>query len=314
MPLDYQPPQVENVYFIEERTKLRPLSTIAKGHLKSMKAGLQDKDWKLNEFFGSIFVISLTQAEDRRKVLAKELDEIGVKDFQIFDAVDGRKDVPVEVWSKFYQNQQTDQENQAVDELHKAQAGRYLSHMHIIQKVKMAYDDALVALERAQDDNAYHHYQEEVRRYSSVLILEDDAGFGFLNPILTTISKKGAGKVLRKAISALPDDWDLLYFVCNPLEPTEKFSKNLQKVAKSSGSIAYAINHLMYNDILNHMQKIADPEVTKIKSVDTEIAELHEAHKVYCINPAIAYTQPGKSSITGITWDAWQTQPIYPVN
>ncbi|MCE5315770.1 MAG: hypothetical protein LLG04_00205, partial [Parachlamydia sp.] len=81
-----------------------PVSTIAFTHLDTMNAEALDKDWKLPEFFGTIAVIHLPQAKQRLKRITKQLHRIGTDIFDIFPAVDGRKEIPPAIWQKMTGN------------------------------------------------------------------------------------------------------------------------------------------------------------------------------------------------------------------
>lgn len=320
------PAKVVHEYLLSEKDQqaklFNPTSlrSIAKKHLKTMTKPELDANWRLDEFFETIFVVNLPQSSQRLNKMTQELHGISTKRFEVFKAIDGRNELAPEIWQKFYLNlhgigNDTEEGKRALDDLHKGQVGCYMSHYTILQKVHHAFQTALNDLEaakRAQNRTAIKKHTKTVRKYSRVLILEDDGGFGILDNATQTVSKKGVGRILRKALSKLPDDWDMLYFVVHATEPTEKVATHLRKLHRSWSMLAYAINHHMYEPLLKRLQKIEDPDTTKIWPVDNEISEIHHEHKVYAIYPSIVFTQAGKSNITGKTWDAWQGQPIYP--
>lgn len=328
MPFDYDTKCASTVvheYVLtnkEQQAKLfsRPsLRSIAKNHLKTMTKSELDSDWKLDEFFETIFVVNLPQSSTRLQKMTEELHAIGTKNFEVFKAIDGRREVAPELWQKFYLNlhgigNDTEEGKKALDELHKGQAGCYMSHYTILQNVHNAFQNALKdlkAAQKAQDSLAARQHKKTARKYSRVLILEDDGGFGILNNETQIISKKGVGRILRKALSKLPDNWDMLYFVVHATEPTYEVTKHLRKLNRSWSMLAYAVNHRMYEPLLKRLQKIEDPDITKVWPIDNEIGEIHYKHNVYAIYPSIVFTQAGKSHITDKTWDAWQGQPIY---
>lgn len=298
-----------------------PLCQIADNHLSHMSKRELDADWKLQDFFGTIAVINLPDAKDRLQRITQELHSIGVDDFTVFPAIDGRKELDSAIWNKFYLNlhnidSSTDEGKHALDLLHQGQAGCYMSHYQLIQQIKKAFDNAWIKLELAKtlnDKEGIYDAEQEILKYSRVLILEDDCGFGFLDQSTDAISKKGAGKLLRQAFSELPDDWDILYLIAHATEPTIEASSHLRKLGRGWCMMAYAINFKMYDSLVEHLGKIEDPDVTHIWPVDSEIYEIHQLYNVYAIYPSIAYAQNGVSHITGKTWEYWQGQPVYPL-
>ncbi len=293
-----------------------PLSTIAKKHLKTLNDEELDRDWMLEDFFESIFVINLPSAQARLQKISKELHKIGTKDFQVFSAIYG-KDLDRSIWNKLFKNLHhiditTEEGRAALERVHQGQAGCYLSHYTIIKQMNASFESALKEFRKAKGKNdrvAVKIAQKKLRKYSRVLILEDDTGFGFLDEEKKKVSLKGVGKHLRKALKELPENWDMLYFIVNPVQPAKRVSPLLFKLKLSWCLNAYAINYRMYRPLIEHLKKIEDPEVEKIEPVDKEIALLHKSHKVYAIFPSIAFSHGGTSHITDKTWQPWQGQP-----
>ena len=186
-----------------------------------------------------------------------------------------------------------------------------MSHYKVIRLMKNSFERALRDFETAKvakDHKAVKHFEQELRKYSRVLILEDDSGFGKIDEA-QTVSKQGVGRHLRKALMELPDDWDMLYFVVHASEPTSKVSPRLCKLRSSWSLNAYAINYPMYAPLVEHLRKIEDPTVTRVLPVDNEISGIHHNYKVYAIYPAVVFSQAGPSYITDKDWPLWQDQP-----
>lgn len=190
-----------------------------------------------------------------------------------------------------------------------------MSHYHVILEVKEAFDNAKRQLELAKathDEEKIHDAISQMQKYSSILIIEDDSGFGLLNNQQTAVTKQKAGYYLRKALQDLPDDWDLLYFVVQPIERTTKIFPHLYKLKNSWSLCCYAIHYPMYEPLVEHLKKIEDPLVTKILPVDSEIGSIHHLHHVYAIYPSIVFTYSGPSFVSGLQWDLpWQGQPKF---
>ena len=54
---------------------------------------------ELGDFFEKIYIISLERGVEKRKRLLRQLNEIGVYNAEIFDAVDGAEVGAPEYWS-----------------------------------------------------------------------------------------------------------------------------------------------------------------------------------------------------------------------
>lgn len=153
---------------------------------------------------------------------------------------------------------------------------------------------------RAKADNDPNKIAQSVaslQRYSRVLIFEDDVGFGKIKKAKP--SKKGIGQLLRKALKTLPEDWDLCYFQVIPNGPVTPIAPNLRKLDRTWGLTAYAIHYTAYQDVVDQLKKIEDPNCTQILPVDDEISLLHASHHAYAIYPSIVFHQAGVSTITG---------------
>lgn len=296
-----------------------PVSTIAYSHLDTMNSEALDKDWKLQEFFGTIAVIHLPQANQRLKRITKQLHRVGTDIFDIFPAIDGRKDVPPNIWQKMTGNRdrlndKTKKGKAALDRVHQGETGCYLSHYNLIKSIKEKFDQALSELNCAKNSNNQELVQkavEKVRKYSRVLILEDDVGFGIVDRRRKIAIRKGVGRLLRKALSEIPDNWDMLYFLVNPAKPTKPFSPHLRRLRLTSCAAAYAVNHTMYGPLLKQLSKIDNPSIKRVEPVDIAISRIHFLHKVYALNPCLAYHQAGPSQISAnVKEHLWQGKPI----
>lgn len=319
--LEYTPPAVVCEYSIpqkEENSIIIPLREMAQMHLATMSDKELDNNWKLHEFFETIAVINLPHAQKRLQNITQELHDIGTDTFEVFRGIDGRKEVDPSIWNKFCRNlhnidTSTEEGRCAIELLHQGQAGCYLSHYQLIKKVKAFFESAQqewIAAKANQDAAAIRKAESHLRRYSRVLIFEDDGCFGFLQND-SKISKRGVGKVLRQALRTVPDNWDMIYFVVHASEPTVRISSRLRKLNRTWALTAYAVNYPMYGPLVELLQKIEDPAITQVQPVDNEIGEIHHLHNVYAIYPSVVYTAAGKSYITGKTWNLWQGQPIH---
>jgi hypothetical protein len=296
-----------------------PLRYYAEQHLLRMSDEELDKDWKLNDFFGTIVVINLPQARERLEKITHELLGVQTKLFKFFPAIDGSKDLDPSFGKKFHNNihhidKKSEKGRLAIKKQHQAQAGCYMSHYKLIRTIKESFDMTMAEFLEAKltlDEEKIKQAESKLRQSSKVLILEDDSGFGILNKERTTISKKGVGKLLREALKELPNDWDLLYFVVQAIEPTIKHSPHLYQLKRSWSAAAYAVNYTMYDSLVGYLKKIEDPAITNLQPVDNEISSIHHLYKVYAIYPSIVFNQAGSSYITDKNWSLWQGQPVF---
>lgn len=297
------------------------LNSIAARQLSTMSDEELDKDWKLNEFFGTIAVINLPSATKRLEGITKELANVGATSFETFRAVNGRTELESIIWKKFIRKKHggrfrddSRKSREQVFNVFKGEAGCYMSHYRIIQKVKDAFETSLEELKEAEgtaNAELIENAQNKVRKYSRLLILEDDAGFGFVESDMMTVTKEGVGKHLREALINLPPDWDMLYFVVGVHEPTKKISAQLRKIRSSWCQAAYVVNNSMYSDLVDYLKKIEDPKVRSVLPIDSELGQLHRFYNVYAIYPSVVYHQMGTSDITTKhTPKLWQGQPI----
>lgn len=298
------------------------LNTIATEHLSTMSDEELDRDWKLGEFFGTIAVINLPKATERLNSIKNELNSIGTDSFEKFQAIDGRNDVKPAIWQKFMRERVRGKTIPRINGLLQRQfwgifqgeAGCYLSHFQLIKKIKNAFENSLQVLNTAQmqdDTELIKIAQNDVRKYSRLLILEDDGGFGFVASDKKTVIKQGVGRHLREALQELPTDWDMLYLVVHATEPTEKTSTHLRKIKNAWCCVAYAINYTMYEILVDYLKKIENPSIKNVFPIDNELGKIHQFYNVYAIYPSIAYQHAGTSSISASSnQNLWQGQPI----
>lgn len=316
-------PSIIHEYVVEARQDTSwniPLHEIAASHLESMSPEALDNDWKLQEFFPTIIVINLPQAEPRLKRFTQEINAIGTGKFEIFSAIDGRKDLPQAIWGKMVGNRDSikvhnEKGKEALVSLHKGEAGCYMSHYLALKGVKEKFDEAYKDNCAAKTEKERNAAASKLRKYSRVLIFEDDTGFGLFSKHDKSTTKIGAGTLLRHALKDLPKSWDLLYFIVHPTEPTKQIAPHLYRLRRSWCAAAYAVNYKMYEPLLRKLEKIEDPLTMRVLPVDAAISRLHGRHKTYAVYPSLVYHHPGESQISSKSkhWP-WQGQPIYKRN
>ncbi|MCE5318165.1 MAG: glycosyltransferase family 25 protein [Parachlamydia sp.] len=287
--------------------------------LQDLSYAEMDRDWMLGEYFGSIYVINLPSATDRLEKVRQSLAEVGVQEFEIFSAVDGRKEVSEALWRKMDRNWarldlSTEEGREAFDHQRQAETGCYLSHLGVIKKVKKLYDLAKLDLARLQHQGGslddLSDALQRLKSNSSVLILEDDNGFGIVSEDRRSASLAGLGRLFRKAMEELPLDWDMLYLMAWSRTDPEPFSPHLVKLTYAILMNAYAVNAPCYEAVIEHLEKIDDPHVLSVPPVDGAMAKLHVGLNCFAITPSVAYQREGTSSIIGVKRETYrQAQP-----
>jgi GR25 family glycosyltransferase involved in LPS biosynthesis len=300
------------------------LSVTAKKHLESMTADQMDANWNLNDYFGSVFIINLARCPDRLTYIKEQLNGIGCKEFTVFKAIDGRESVSEEVWKKFKLNWakldlSTEEGNARFDNQRRGEAGCYLSHYNIIKGVKEKFDKAFKTYQEAiaekNEDMKKEAYQD-LLKYRSVMILEDDIGFGLRDESRVNTSLKGSGKIFYEAISDLPAEWDMFYFMtyCRKETPNEVYKPHLIKVNCGFSAIAYVVNYSMYDRLVKELAAIEDPNCHFVLPVDSLYAKIHSKCRCYAVSPSIAYQKIGMSTInSSFTSEVIQFQPLPPL-
>lgn len=318
---DYIPPIVhERLVSRQDYSWDTSPNLIAQKHLATMSPEELDHDWRLNDFFGTIAVINLPQDTARLKRITEELNSIGTYDFEVFPAIDGRKDLDPSIWTKLKKNRLGNniaegEKKNTLDRLHQGEAGCYMSHYLLIKRTKEAFDSATNELKNAvahNDEFAISNATDKVRKYSRILIFEDDNGFGIVNKKKSKSSKKNSGTLFRKALKELPKQWDMLYFMCAAHQKTQTTSTHLRQIKRSVFANAYAVNHTMYDPIISILKQIEDPEITEVLPLDKAISYSHYLYHVYAIYPSITFQFNGISTIDSTsTPTLTQCQPIH---
>ncbi len=310
---EYTPPPSAYEYRVDVSQIERPIQMIAKDHLIQYSSEELDRNWRLHEFFNSIYVINLDTATGRLKSFTEETKSIGIPSFERFTAVDGSKDIPPSIWHKFYLNRcnvdlSTEIGQKIFTRIRKREAGCFLSCLGVYQKIKQVFDTALQNLAEAkesQNASKIIEAQAEVASSSRALIFEDDAAFGFLQGNIAT--KEGVGHYFNKALAEVPDDWDILYLFVYPTEPTVQINKNIQQIFGSWCLLAYVIRYTVYDELVKEFEKIHDPEVSKLATNDLTFSAFQQKYKTYALSPAAVYATGGESTITGEVFAPYQT-------
>jgi hypothetical protein len=282
--------------------------SLAREQLRSMSPEELDADLGLEGFFGISYVINLPHARERLRRVTDGLHEVGLRSFRVWEGTNGRNadEVPEHVWRKMSLNwleldAGTPFGAQALEYLHQGEAGCYLSHFRLLRFVRDRFQEARRQVAEARDAGQMAEAAARARAWSSVLVMEDDNGFGFVDEDRRTARRPGVGRLLREAMAELPPDWDMLYFMAESEAPAIQVSPHLKQLRHGLVTNAYAVSHRMYDALVERLGRIEDPAVVDLRPVDGEMATLHETHRCYAISPAIAYQREGQSQVVGWT-------------
>lgn len=297
---------------------------IAQAALSSMTSEEMDRNWKLDEIFGQVRFINLDGHTERLEGLFQSLKSIGLKKglYSRYSGCIGTN-LPKETYDRMRSNYKkidasTESGRRQLDRQHMGQMGCYLSHYLLIKETASNYELAekkLNALPWNASVEERRKAEDELRKYSSILILEDDARFGRILPehiteldggigaYSDTFTHKGNGKIFYEAMKDLPENWDMLHFVTiNIREPAKTSNKHLLQLKESMSLVAYAVSARMYPKLLKQLEKIETIPTCQVDAIDEEIVHLQKNSHCYAIFPPLV-GQGTDSIINGVQSD-----------
>jgi hypothetical protein len=170
-----------------------------------------DSDWHLDRFFGHIKIIS-SKDSPRFPLLLEKMQEVGLnqEQFELSPTIAGDT-LPESLWQRV-------PAWASEDPIVKQKiAGCTMAHYYLIKNTRDRYQEAFKNYRRLQSEpeaplSDLEAAKNEVAKYSSVLIMEDNNAFGSLKNGAPTL--EGMGKLFRETLKELPADWDMFYFIC----------------------------------------------------------------------------------------------------
>jgi hypothetical protein len=265
-------------------------SALAKEELATLTDSAMDANWNLQKYFGQIKVISSNTQSNRFKRFQQELKMIGLtpQNYEVVPGVDGSK------LDRFFWNRMVKwDKNQLTPNEHKrrlqGQAGCVLAHYNAIINTITCYKAAKEILKKVKADSHATSAdvckaRNQVRKFSSLVIFEDNAGVGKVTGNYSA-DIKGYGRLFRSAMKDLKD-WDMFYFMSTG--NAKKISSNLAKLEYGLITKCYAINARVYDKILKVLSVVTNPN-KKIKPIDHILAGLHEQTNSFVSTPPLFY-------------------------
>lgn len=288
------------------------LKKVARHHLETMDAEELDADWRLKDFFGHIKVIS-NKDSARYPQIVEEMAKVGISedDFELSPTVKGA-DLPESLWSRI-----PDWVGEG-DHRKKGHAGCLVAHYLLIKDTALKFEKARADYYRLslQDPPATEEQlkaaQKLVKKYSSVLVIEDSNGFGLLED--GTPQLNGLGTVFRETMSQMPNNWDMFYFICMHGEwgPAKVLPKKPLLLKSTYGCVTkcFAINHTAYEAIVRTLESRMFDQSVPLPPVDHMLAELHKKTETYISKIPLAYRLNSVSLIQNdASTDFWQPIP-----
>ncbi len=274
-------------------------SEVANEELRELSSEELDSNWNLHNYFGHIKVITTNTESERFKRFEAEVKKIGqdLKNYKIVRGVNGST-LHHSIWTRMVRWQT---EHLLPEELVKRLQGQtacFLSQYKAIKNTFQKFRSAVnklnsILAKKHVSPLALHRATKKVRKYSSLLIIEDNTGFGSVTGSHSA-DIKNFGTLFRKAMRELKPGWDLFYFMT--MSDGELVSCNLAKIHYGMTTKCYAINYTMYERILQALE-IITMDNKELKPVDHEIASLHQSCNAYASVPSLAYRFASESLV-----------------
>lgn len=275
-------------------------SAIAATELATLDGPSMDRNWSVQKYFGHIKVISCDTTSERFRRCQRELAAIGLTsdDYEVIRGVDGTTlDASVvdrmTVWDKKLSRKKQKKQRQG-------QTGCFMAHYRAIKETATRYKSAQERLAVLQADaksspQMLRVATKEVAKYSSLLIIEDNVGFGKVTGPLTA-TFNGYGRLFRLAMKELRDDWDMFYFLS--FGKVKKISTHLGRLTYGLSTKCYAIHSSIYERVLRELE-IIDMPYKKLVPIDHTLAWLHR--RAHCFVPLtpLCYRAASESLVGG---------------
>lgn len=252
----------------------------AENDLATMTDQELDTNWKLNDYFGHVKVISSNPDSSRFQRCQREMQQIGLHTYEIVPGVNGALLDP-ELWQRAdnWDANDTDWQKQG-------RMGCLMAHYQAILDSAERWEKACQKKEALQADpdpdvDQLQEIEQEIKTYSSLLMIEDNTGFGVVTGDQTA-TLLGCGRRWRQVAAALPAHWDMLYLVtmADNWGPSVQISQELVRLRYGVLTKCYAIQAPFYRVVLDHFEKTFRSLGT-IAPVDHVLAALHREHRCY---------------------------------
>lgn len=276
-------------------------SEVAIRELAAYDDAYLNTNWSLPKYFGHIKVLTLDPEAERFKQFLLEIAKVGLtkEAFEIAPGITGSK-LPQSLWSRMssWDIRKKLVEGPLLQERQKGQTGCYMAQFRAIAASKESYQKAVANLKALQaqktSPEALAEAEKEVKKYSSLLLIEDNNGFGRVcGP--KAAQMEDTGRRFRLAMKDLAPSWDMFYFMA--MKEATKVTENLAKLKNGVVTKCYAINAKFYDRILEMLAMSIEDR--QFEPVDDVIAYLHPTANCYVAIPALTYRSASLSQVGG---------------
>jgi len=259
-----------------------------------------DKDWRFKDFFGTIYLLS--GSKERLPGVRASLASVGLQkgDYKVFQGIRGES-LPRCIFSRMHEKGEEKKglQKEELEKIHCGQTGCFISHYRLIEEAQQGYRAAveeLKAVKQTVTQRKLKALVEKVKRASTILVFEDNVGFGFLNNT-DKVARENVGYRFVKSMKELPKNWDFFYLMGWDFGKPKLISKHMIKLDYGVIIKSYAIKYTAFDPLLKELKVVLDQSVKKIDPVDHHIAKLHKPFQAYMIHPPCCYRLKTKSMV-----------------
>lgn len=176
--------------------------------------------YSFDSLFNGFYYINLESATQKKDLLCKHLEDIGVKNHERFNGVKGMTDARYPKMLGY-----TDKQKQG-------RIGCFRSHLGVLKEAQQKYE---------QNKNSPF----------CVMIAEDD---------FQMLQIKEGPEILEAAMEELPKDWEMFYLGIQHSSAPERYSKHLDKITSADMNHAYAVNGPALAKLIKHLEEVLERE------------------------------------------------------
>jgi len=264
---------------------------LAGKELQELTPQEMDKNWNIQNYFGHIKVITTDTKSDRFRRCTEELKKIGLHP-ENYEVVRGKigSSLKKSIWQRMVRWGTEELRKKDTIKRLQGQAGCFMSQYKAIKDTVEQFRVATGRLNfiRGNKQTSLKDLRDatnEVRKYSSVLIIEDNTGFGRVTG-KNSADLSMYGMLFRKTMKDLKSDWDMFYFMT--MNDATVVSENIALLHYGLTTKCFAINHTMYERVLQALE-IINMTDKELRPVDHEIASLHASCNAYVALPSLSY-------------------------
>lgn len=262
----------------------------------------------LDQFFGSKYLLNMN-GEESKNAFLRDLERVGGGKIDIVTPSDYYAEEFKKNWRNYRNYDLNDPvQAKAFDDQRQNEVQSVITLLNLLQGVKKSLIAACQSLQEVlheQNSEVEKQLKSQVRQFSQVLIFQDDARFGFVDLEQSQAFLNNLRTIFLRAISQLPETWDLFYFEAWAKEcpPDANESLNsLRRLGRSLECSAFVVNYKILDALIEQLEKGREP-------LDNLIGIMNRTHESYASYPSCTYRMDLQ------TQRLKQSQPIFsPIN